>query len=171
MNSRHVLEQSGNGATTDVMGGGLLRSPAAVSVELAGSTRSTGGRMVPKAGRPLLYDAAIGLKPEGYHVGVKKPAITDQFTIGRPRYFGGAWLSTRCHWTDAEKAALKRFVTERAPPTDAADALGRSPTSIVHYAQGPGLSLPPEWSALIRKRKTVEERGTNRRRLITSNPP
>jgi hypothetical protein len=69
-----------------------------------------------------------------------------------------------CRWTDAEKAALKRFVTERAAPTDAADALGRSPTSIVHHAHRLGLPLPPEWSTLIRKRKMVEERGTNRRR-------
>jgi hypothetical protein len=41
LNSRNVLEQSGNGATTDVMGGGLVRSPSAVSAEWVGVTRST----------------------------------------------------------------------------------------------------------------------------------
>jgi hypothetical protein len=91
-------------------------------------------------------------------VGMKKRTVAEQFTIGRPRYFRGAWLSTRCRWTDAEKTALKRFIAECAAPTDAADALGRSPTSIVHYAHRLGLALPSEWSTLIQKPKMVEGR-------------
>jgi hypothetical protein len=96
-------------------------------------------------------------------VGRKNRTIVEQFAIGRPRYFRGAWLSTRCRWTDAEKTALKSFIAECATPTDAADALGRSPTSIVHHAHRLGLAVPSEWSTLIRKRK-LEERAAVRRR-------
>jgi hypothetical protein len=98
------------------------------------------------------------------YCGHEERTIAEKFTIGRPRYFRGAWLSTRCRGTDAEKTALKRFITECATPTDAADSLGRSPTSIVHYAHRLGLALPSEWSTLIQKRKIIEERAADRRR-------
>jgi hypothetical protein len=97
-------------------------------------------------------------------VGTKNGTIAEKFSIGRPRYFGGVWLSTRCRWTDAEKTALKKFIAECATPADAADALGRSPTSIVCCAHRLGLALPAEWSTLLQKRKMVEERAANRRR-------
>jgi hypothetical protein len=73
--------------------------------------------------------------------------------IGRPRYIGGRHMSTRTWWSDEEKSALARFIGGGFSPDESADALGRSPTSIAHYARDRGIHLPRAWSTLIVPRR------------------
>ena len=78
-----------------------------------------------------------------------------EFVIGQNRYIGGGFYSTRTWWTNAEKTALDRFVKGGFAPAVVAPVLGRSPTSIAHYARDRKLILPKEWAALITPRRTA----------------
>ncbi len=76
-----------------------------------------------------------------------------RFEIDRPRYSSGRWLSTRTWWTDAERGALKLFASQSSDLEKAADALGRSPSSIAKYARDAGILLPADWKAVLRPGK------------------
>lgn len=84
------------------------------------------------------------------------PAI---FEIGRRRYVDDLLFSTRSHWTDPEKVALRKFVNTGYSPEDVAPTLGRSISSIAWYARDlPGIVLPPEWAALVRSKRIATPR-------------
>lgn len=68
----------------------------------------------------------------------------DEIRIGRSRY-GGLWLRTGAHWTAEEKAALTSFAAKKAALSDAADALGRSPSSLLGYSRELSIRIPVLW--------------------------
>ena len=82
----------------------------------------------------------------------------ETFAIGRARYWDGALYSTRTWWQDSEKDALQNFIKGGFSPSDVAPALGRSPTSIAHYARDSGIRLPKDWSNLIAPRRELTPR-------------
>lgn len=62
---------------------------------------------------------------------------------------GASWAWTRTWWTDTDKFKLSILCEADAPVEGAADALGRTPTSIAHRAKDFGITLPQEWARLI----------------------
>lgn len=70
--------------------------------------------------------------------------------LARPRFFNGGWLNTRLNWTDRDVRELRILCGASVSPEKAADAIGRSPSSIAWRARDAGLVLPAEWSKIIR---------------------
>lgn len=86
--------------------------------------------------------------------------ISTKHLLTHPRYIGGAWASTRAHWTREEDVALAALCEIGARLEKSADGLGRSPTSIAHRARDGALKLPLEWKDAIRRVRSKSIRET-----------
>lgn len=84
-----------------------------------------------------------------------KIARKQPFIIGQPRYHNGGLYSTRTWWTDAERAALPKFIEGGYKPDDVAPVLGRTPKSMAYYARDRGIVLPKEWASFIAPRQRI----------------
>ena len=102
--------------------------------------------------KPLYKEHRFGLPKIGQWKKLRGLDRPEQYEIGRQRYIGGAFYSTRTWWTDAEKDALGRFISGGYGPSESAEALGRTESSIANYARDHGLILPAEWKKLIAPR-------------------
>jgi hypothetical protein len=85
-------------------------------------------------------------------------AISVPALLAHPRAFPGCYVWTRTWWSRPEVVALKALCDGRASLEKSADSLGRTPTSIAHYARDTGLTLPVEWRDAIIKRKPSKVR-------------
>jgi len=85
----------------------------------------------------------------------ERDARAHNYEIGQNRYVGGAWMSTRTWWTQSEKTALERFCENNANVELAANALGRSPQSIVRYALDKGFQPSYTWRQILPQPKKV----------------
>jgi hypothetical protein len=70
--------------------------------------------------------------------------------IAKPRFSGGRWLATRSRWLHSDYVALQVFLRARTDPAIAADAVGRSPTSMAWRAHEVGFHLPEAWRKLLK---------------------
>ena len=73
-------------------------------------------------------------------------AVSLSGLLANPRV---SWAWTRTHWQRPEMVGLKLLVESKTDVEQAADCLGRSPSSIAHRASDTGLKLPPTWRRLI----------------------
>lgn len=79
--------------------------------------------------------------------------VSTKTLLARPRYgLTETWWDTRTWWTRPDIAALAALCDARAPLIKTADALGRSPTSLVHKALEGRLILPREWRDALPKK-------------------
>lgn len=84
----------------------------------------------------------------------RKPQYKDFRTVAanilaKPRYPGGYWYDTGLHWSEASKFKLDVLCEADIDIEAAADAIGRTPTSVAHRARDFGLTLPKQWARLI----------------------
>lgn len=85
----------------------------------------------------------------------RKPNYKDHRAVAmhlldHPRTDCGSWAWTRTHWTNSDELKVDILAEADADIEGSADALGRSPTSIAWRARDMGLTLPSQWSRLIR---------------------
>ena len=97
----------------------------------------------------------------------RKPSYKDHRAVAEqllkhPRATTGngeaSWAWTRTWWSDIEKFKLNVLCEADSHVEGAADVLGRTPTSIAHYARDSGLTLPTQWSRLITPKRASKIR-------------
>lgn len=76
----------------------------------------------------------------------------------KPKYWNGLRLSTRTRWATQDQSDLRGLCESGVIPKLAADALGRSETSIAHRALHLGLKMPPSWAANVSKKNQRAKR-------------
>lgn len=110
-----------------------------------------------REGQPIrLIAGELGISKvtvDGYAAQIRGrlTALPGGFSLDRPRYCNGSYLSTRTWWSEPERQALSAFAQQKAPMDKVALALGRTPTSIAWYARDLlKKDLPREWGALMR---------------------
>jgi hypothetical protein len=102
--------------------------------------------ITPGGGRPTHADREVGaLTP--------LEAASLPSLLSRPMFWRSGWLYTRTHWRRDHSIGLLLLCESRTPLEKAADALGRSPTSMAWRARDTGLHLPPDWRDAITTRR------------------
>lgn len=85
----------------------------------------------------------------------RKPSYKDHrevamHLLAHPRTDWGSWAWTRTHWSDLEEFKVEILCESDIDIERAADTLGRAPKTLAWRARDLRLTLPPEWSKLIR---------------------
>lgn len=86
---------------------------------------------------------------------LKRNRAPETFEIGKARYVNDCWISTGTTWSEAEQEALTKFCGVTADIEKVANALGRTPTSVVHRAIDSGLLPAYQWRKILPMPKKI----------------